>query len=87
MSEMTKRDLGRDLAAVTVALAGLALVVWGVVVLGWGMLLWTVGGCLFVLGMWLAARPPRPPEVPDGLAPVDDDNRLEVRPARDADTT
>lgn len=84
---MNKRDLTRDLVAVGMALMGLALAIWGIVELGWGMLLWTIGMCLFTTAGWLAAREPRPPAAPDGLAPDDDGNRLELRPARGSDTT
>lgn len=87
MADVTKRDLTRDLAAVAMALAGFVLIVWGVIELGWGMLVWVTGISLLGASVWLASRPPRAPRAPDGLAPVDDDNRLEIRPARDADTT
>lgn len=84
---MNKRDLTRDLVAVGMALTGFTLVIWGVIELGWGMLLWTTGMALFAAAGWLASREPRPPETLDGLAPPDDDNRLELRPVRGPDTT
>lgn len=81
------RDLRRDLLALTFGVLGLASAVGSCVAGGWPMIfLWAaliLVGCAAAVGL----REPVEPHRPDGRAPADDANALQIVPERGPDTT
>lgn len=87
MSEMDRARLWRDLAAVAVFAAGLAVAVISVILGGWPVsLMWLAIG-LITGSFRLATRQEAPPKTPDGLAAPDDDTAMQIARERGPDTT
>lgn len=87
MTAPAPRDLRQDLLAAGLGLVALAALVLSCVFGGWPFVLaWAaviLGLCALTIGMHEVTEPHKP----DGRAPADDDNALQIAQERGPDTT